>query len=408
MYSSKAISDVNFVGIAAWKFVPDEPRHNTFHKSLADQAIQSGAKITYLGLERTHFNLWINHVLPDSVLKKYPYISPSYLKRIKSSLRLDSNKATVIYMFEGSLLWIPILKALSHTIPNSVVVCNLFSSSRYVDFFFKSNFMPSRFRRLLKCLSSSRNLFLTFDTDLMRDKVNGAVGKNVIHSKFPLPSALGFRPLKQTSHKQHYRVLVNVRGFNRQNLHLLLEGSCEECVFVFPRGPLASTPLWNDLGHFNNLEFDRANIPLENYEGYVDQFDYMIFLYEPSIDSSGKLLDALVRNIAVCLPRQSSECHSIAEKHGRFYSYDWAELQSVRAAFSHPTFSGNFLEQDPSFTPKNALMQLRNYAPEINDFGLQYPRNSKWKSAALTFLHWQFSFIASRIYSFAVMFKLTK
>lgn len=408
MHSSQSISDVNFVGLAAWKFVPEEPRHNTFHKSLADQAIKSGANINYLGLEKTHFNPWINHVLPDSVLKKYPYISPRYLKHIKRSLSLDSNKATVIYMFEGTLLWIPILIAISRAIPNSAIVCNLFPSSGYNRSLFKGIFIRKRFQRLLQRLSSRNNLYLTFDTDLMRDKVNRAVGEKVIHSKFPLPSALGFRPLRRNSLEQHFRVLVNMRGFDRQNLQLLLDGSCKECVFVFPRGPLASTPLWNDLGRFNNLEFDRASIPLENYEEYVDQFDYMIFLYEPAIDSSGKLLDALVRNIGVCLPRQSAEWHSIAEKNGRVYSYDWAEPHSMRAAFSHPTFVGNFLDQEPSFTPENALMQLRKYAPEKNNVGPQYSDNSRLKSSALTFLQWQISFIASGIYSLAVRLKLFK
>ena len=408
MNSSQSISDVNFVGLAAWKFVPEEPRHNTFHKSIADQALKSGAKINYLGLEKTHFNPWINHVLPDSVLKKFPFISPRYLKRINSSLRLDTNKATVVYMFEGTLLWIPILKAISRNIPNSVVVCNLFSSSRYNEIFFKGNLIPGLFRKLLMHLSSSNNLYLTFDTDLMRDKVNRAVGKNVIHSKFPLPSALSFRPVKNPSQKQHYRVLVNMRGFDRKNLHLLLDGSCQECVFVFPRGPLASTPLWNDLGHFNNLEFDRASIALENYEDYIDQFDYMIFLYEPSIDSSGKLLDALVRNIGVCLPRQSSEWHSIAEKNGRFYSYDWEEIQGMRAAFAHPTFLGNFLEDEPNFTPEKALLQLRKYAPEKNDFNHEYSQISRLKSVTIAFLQWHFSFIASGIYSLAVKLKLSK
>lgn len=408
MNSFQLISDVNFIGLAAWKFVPEEPRHNTFHKSLADEATKSGAKINYLGLQETHLNPWVNHVLPNSVLKKYPYISAKYLRLIRNSLNLDSNKATVIYMFEGTLLWIPILKAISRTIPNSVVVCNLFPSSRYSRIFFKDSLIRKFYKKLLLRLNHSKNLYLTFDTDLMRDMVNNAVGETVIHSRFPLPSALGFRNLNNIESKQHFRVLVNMRGYDREKLHQLLNGSCDQCVFVFPRGPLASTPLWKDFGHLGNLFFDEASIPLEGYEEYIDQFDYMIFLYEPSIDSSGKLLDALVRNIGVCIPRQSSEWNLIAQENGRFYSFDWNQLQSIKAAFSHPIFHGNLSKVEPEFTPNKALLQLSQYAKEINYI---YPLNSRvarFNNRWSVRTHWIISLVASAIYSLATKLKVIK
>lgn len=406
MKRTHLISDVNFVGLAAWKFVPDEPRHNTFHRSLAEIAKVAGARINYLGLKKTYLHLWVNHVLPDSILRKFPYMSPRFLKQIRKGLDLDLDKPTVIYMFEGTLLWVPLLEAISRTIPNSVVVCNLFSSSRYNRAFFRNRFVWEFYKRTLIWINSKKNFFLTFDTELMRGKVNNAIGENIIHSKFPLPSALSFRSSPKVEDREHYRVLVNIRGYNREKLHQLLDGSCKKCVFVFPRGLLANTPLWNEFGHRGNLEFDQASIPVEEYEKYIDQFDYMIFLYEPSIDSSGKLLDALVRNIAVCLPQQATEWNLIAQKNGRYYSYDWESISSLQTAFNHPSFLGNYLEIEPDFTPNKSLLLLIEYTNKTHFVTTKHSLISKQKNGFLFFLHWQISFMANVVHYLASRFRV--
>jgi hypothetical protein len=38
-------SPINLIGIAAWKFVPSEPRHKTFHQAISEEAGRQGEPI---------------------------------------------------------------------------------------------------------------------------------------------------------------------------------------------------------------------------------------------------------------------------------------------------------------------------------------------------------------------------
>jgi hypothetical protein len=355
-------SPINLIGIAAWKFVPSQPRHNTFHQAISQEAIKRGLSIQYLGLKNTHKADWVNQVLPDTVLKRIPYISPLQLYRILRSLPLAKKSKNVIYMFEGSFTWSVLLSLVSRLIPNTSVVCNLFPSSKYSKILNNKNGLRPIFSAVFLIFSKFSWIHLTFDTRLMSESVNQSIGREQFKNIFPLPSALPYLEEKQNISPLHYKILVNMRDFNLAELHELVSGSCQECTFVFPRGFTTSTPLWYEFGDYSNLSFDETNIAVEDYLDYVDQFDYMIFLYNPSIDSSGKLLDALVRRKPVCLPRESTEWCSIAANFGSVHQYDFTSLDGKKILFNHPIFSESNSTEIPQFTPAGAIENLSKYA----------------------------------------------
>lgn len=404
--SGKPMTDpVNYIGLAAWRFVPEEPRHNTFHNAIASTKLSDNSHVQYLGLKNTFYTDWVTQVLPDTVLKRFPYMSPRSFRRVSEALKLDAGKPTIIFMFEGSFLWALLLKLLGRTIGNSAVICNLFPASGHQKLLFKGSVIRPSYRLLLKYFYPRKNLILTFDTHLMQSKVNRDLGEDVIQGRFPLPSALSFRQAPIRFSNGHSRVLVNMRNFDVEKLHKYLENSCKDCVFVFPRGPLASEPLWKKFGSYENVVFDETSVPLDQYQDYIDQFDYMIFLYEPSIDSSGKLLDALVRNIPVCLPRQSTEWVEIAQADGRSFTYEWGSEIEVLKAFYHPNFSGNSLMHEPDFTPSKSLARMRLMAADGIARSRQNSTLFKVNTYFFISLHWLISFTASALYSLWLKFR---
>jgi hypothetical protein len=381
-------SPINLIGIAAWKFVPSEPRHNTFHQAISEEAARQGVPIHYLGLRNTYKADWATQILPDTVLKRVPYISPLQLFKILRSFRLTKDSRTVIYLFEGSFAWLFLLTLLSGLIPNSSVVCNLFPSSKYSKILLNKRGLRPMYTRIFLIISKFRNIHLTFDTQLMTSMINKSLGREQFQQIFPLPSALPYLEKRKTNPFNHHKVLINMRDFNLDELHELISQSCRECTFVLPRGPMASTPLIDKFGQYSNLAFDERNIPVEDYLVYIDQFDYMIFLYKPSIDSSGKLLDAVVRGIPVCLPAQSTEWCSIAAEHGYLHQYDYLSLGAAGSSFNHPIFSEPRSHEVPEFTPSGAIKNLSKYAamklPQKNFLqGLLY-----LISSLLITLHW--------------------
>ena len=355
-------SPIKLIGIAAWKFVPSEPRHNTFHQAISDEAAKQGLPMEYLGLKNTFKADWVNQVLPDTALKRIPYISPRQLSKILRSLHSTKNTRTVIYMFEGSFTWLFLLSLISGLIPNSSVVCNLFPSSKYSRILYNKRGLRPLYSRVFLVISKFKNIHLTFDTELMIKKVNNSLGREQFGKIFPLPSARPYLDEPKNNLSSHHKILINMRDFNLGELHELISQSCKECTFVLPRGPMASTPLAHQFGQYSNLSFDEINIPVENYLDYIDHFDYMIFLYKPSIDSSGKLLDAVVRRIPVCLPVQSTEWCSIAAKYGYLHEYDCLSMEAKVKTFNHPIFLDPESSEIPEFTPSGAIKNLSNYA----------------------------------------------
>jgi hypothetical protein len=84
----------------------------------------------------------------------------------------------------------------------------------------------------------------------------------------------------------------------------------------------------------------------------------MIFLYEPSIDASGRLLDCLARGIPVCVPEQATEWASIAKNWGRAHLFDWTSQNGLEKIFDHPSFSSPRFLGEPPFTPEGTISEL--------------------------------------------------
>jgi hypothetical protein len=244
-----------------------------------------------------------------------------------------------------------------------LALCNLFPSSRYNERFFSKGKMKLVYRFLFKFIQTQGRLRVTFDTQLMTNKVNNHVQNRLV--RFPVPSSFPFNSQKVLTGAQHYRVLVNLRYFPNKDIHDLLQASCKSCTFVFPRGPLASTPLSIEFGNYPNASFDQHGIPVSEYQSYIDTFDYMIFLYEPSIDASGRILDSITRGVPICVPRQASEWAHIAKTWGRSALFEWGSTVETTRMFNHPKFASPILDSNPPFTPDGSLQEIINFVPNL-------------------------------------------
>ena len=355
---------IKVFGIAGWRLVPGEPRHNTWHKALFDASKKQDIELEYLGLINTHQTNWISQILPDSILKRFPYLSLWSFIKITKRIRESKGKRVIIYVFEGSISWLFFLGCITAVIPNCVAICNLFPSSRYNQRFFQNEKMKFVYRILFNILSRQQRLRITFDTQLMTNKVNEQIENRLM--RFPVPSSFPFNDRTTFTNQDHSRVLVNLRSFPTHELHKLLDSSCKSCTFVFPRGPLASIPLSIEFGHYTNASFDQSVIPVDEYQGYIDTFDYMIFLYEPSIDASGRILDSITRGVPVCVPRQASEWAHIVKSWGHSALFEWGSTVDMARMFDHPEFSKPVLGSRPPFTPEGSLREIVGFVPELN------------------------------------------
>ena len=399
-------NNIKFFGVAPWRLVPLEPRHNTWHNSLFDNSLKIKLDLEYIGLRKNHPTAYITQILPESILKRFPYISIWSFFDIVRVLNKSKKEKSFVYIFEGSLFWYVYFSCLRYFVPNSVFVCNLFPSSRYNLRFFTDKGMKRIYQIMFLLIKkqNKKSVFMTFDTDLMTDKVNSYTSCNLI--KFPVPSSFSYRVAPDFEAKLHYRVLVNMRAFPEDELHDLLKNSCQECIFVFPRGTLISQSLAVNFGHYQNTHFDDKVVPIAQYESYVDQHDYMIFLYKPSIDASGRILDAITRGIPVCVPKQATEWAKISKQFGRVNLYSWDDNESLIKTFSHPTFSKLSYIGEPTFTPTKVLAEFSRILMEAKIVAIRFKYFKKFTTLIFIFLHSMIASIMSLIYS--VVFHIKK
>lgn len=399
-------NNCKYFGVAPWRLIPLEPRHNTWHNSLFDTSIKMNLDLEYIGLQKNHSNSYITQILPESILKRFPYIHVWSFLKIAKIFNKSKKDKNFIYIFEGSLFWYIYFSCLRYFVPNSVFVCNLFPSSRYNIRFFGVKGMKKYYQLLFFLIKkqNNENVHITFDTDLMTDKVNSYTGASF--KKFPVPSSFQYRIALSFETKSHYRVLVNMRSFPVDKLHDLLKNSCQDCTFVFPRGTLKSQPLSIDFGHYPNTSFDDKVVPIAQYQSYVDEHDYMIFLYKPSFDASGRILDAITRGIPVCVPEQAKEWVNISKKFGRVNLYTWDDKESLIKTFRHPAFTPLVYSGEPPFTPTNVLTEFSRLLMQSKLVPIRFSVLKRLFALIFIFLHSIISSILSLVYQ--VVFRIKR
>lgn len=401
--------NLKIFGLAKWRLVPEEPRHDTLHNALFDTAKLLNIDLKYIGLKNNVKTYWITELFPDTILKQFPYIDIFSFFKVVRAIKGTNEQKTLIYIFEGTIFWLFLLSLIQTLVPNCIVVCNLFSSTRYDKSFFKNDKIRIGYKTFFYFLKKykQKNVIITFDTQIMADRASKITSCDF--EKFPLPSSFSFRNSNDFNVASHHRVLVNMRGFDLENLHILLKESCQHCEFVFPRGALNSVPLQNEFGKYINAQFDDKVIAKMDYESYVDSFDYMIFLYMPifaSINSSGRILDAITRGIPVCVPKQFTESANISKVWGRANLFDYNSLESMIKTFTHPIFGIALNKGEPPFTPRGAINDLINFFNSKQFRRIKF-RVIKYSLVTIVLvLHAIVSAVLSVIYQ--VLFKLFK
>jgi hypothetical protein len=353
--------NLKIFGLAKWRLVPEEPRHDTWHNALFDTSKLLNIDLKYIGLKNNLKTYWITELLPDTILKQFPYIDVFSFHKVIKAIKGSNEQKTLIYIFEGTIFWLFLMSLIKTLVPNCIVVCNLFSSARFDKSFFKNDKIRSKYKIFFYLLNKykQKNVIITFDTQVMADRASKITGFNF--ERFPVPSSFSFQNSNNFNAESHHRVLVNMRGFNLENLHILLKESCQYCEFVFPRGALNSVPLQNEFGKYKNARFDDKVISKIDYKSYIDSFDYMIFLYMPifaSINASGRVLDAITRGIPVCVPKQHTESANISKVWGRANLFVYTSLESMIKTFIHPIFSIKINKGEPPFTPRGVINDL--------------------------------------------------
>lgn len=387
------------VGIGPWRIVPNEPRHNTFHMELNRVAPFESVNLIYLGLRDMSKQDWMIQTLPNSTLRKYVAISPRNIKEISTRISAETSQFRTLFIFEGSITWFITLYFIAARTTDTTVICNFFSSGKYDDLLFSSGIKAVFFRSVFQAVSKTTGdkALMTFDTELMSTKVRSSLGLKA--EPFPVPSSFDFKARKELQ-PTHSRVLINIRSFDVSKLHSYLESSCQGCTFIIPKGIISSGLVTHEeFGRYTNIEFDKSNIGESEYARYIDSFDYLIILYKPSINASGKILDAITRGVPVAVPREAKEWAQISRAWGKSHLFSWGNAEEESALFRHPEFASPTFHEEPPFTPRNSIKTLGQLSSQMETTFSGYSRVRRLSAYILSIVYYSICTLLNYQYS---------
>jgi hypothetical protein len=258
----------------------------------------------------TEESTWFSRTLPKSMTRNAPWASPFRLIR---SIKKYPETQRFAFIYEGNFSWL----LLATILMNSGVIqgahVNLFNSGTYIEVSknkIRSAWMRFVSRTILK-LSDNR-IVITAETERLAKLVSEIIDFKV--QAFPYFSSspdLRFNE-REPKHRQHKKVLINIRGKSQIELVLkLIPNRCKSCEFTLHG--IADTNYARIL-HNENISLSQHLMEQENYTNYFSQFDAMIFAYEKSnfeMQSSGRLMDAIKTGVPVIVPRDTSMADTV-------------------------------------------------------------------------------------------------
>ena len=395
--------------IVPWIKVKNAAGHHTWHLALNSVEI---CKVEHFGLRSDSNPIWIQQVFPNSVTKRFQILSPISFNSFLNRLRRNRTNQTCVVIFEGSLFWALILGLTSLCDRNSVFICNLWPSHRYLDILRAKSYRSKWLKCTLSFLELFKRLQITVDTKVLADLLSKSY--HVTIKDFPVPSSLEYRKESRSS-SEHYRVSLLMRGVELSRAVKLLKDSCQMCTFHIGHPAGNASTIRTLFQGFLNVEVGDRYIGEEEYEAYIDSFDHAILLYQPlpispgsfsHFCASGKLLDLLLRRVPISLPDKGLEWINLAKRWGSFSLFDFESDESIKKELNHPQFTKEPSHLSPPFSPSGSVSKLVSMSEDLakhqrdlknSDYLLNYV--CTLICYTIIFSHWIFGLLANTIYS---------
>ena len=383
--------------------------HHTWHSALNSVEI---CKVEHFGLRSDSNPIWIQQVFPNSVTKRFQILDPISFNSFLNRLRRNRTNQTCVVIFEGSLFWALILGLASLCDRNSVFICNLWPSHRYLDILRAKSYKSQWFKFTLYFLELFKRLQITVDTKALADLLSKSY--NVTVKDFPVPSSLEYRKESRHSSK-HYRVALLMRGVDLSRVGELLKDSCQLCTFHIGHPAGNDSTIRTFFQGFLNVEVGDRYIGEEDYQAYIDSFDHAILLYQPlpispgsfsHFCASGKLLDLLLRRVPISIPDKGLEWINLAKQWGSYSLFDFESDESIKKELNHPKFTKEPSHHSLPFTPSGSVSTLISMSEDLAKYQRDL-KNSKYLlshvgtlvSYTIIFSHWIFGLLANTLYS---------
>lgn len=316
---------IKFIGVSG-HLESGAPGHfETFHKGLFDafrMKLGEGNSL-FLGLkDRSKPRSWFQPALPRSLTSTIPWI-PNRTIRLIGKSNSSVGHAAILYIYEGSLRNLLLFGNIARRYEHIYLYFNLFGAFKY-EKLLKSPIQLSIYRALFNFASRrlGSRLILTADTKRFAGVIGNKLRKNF--QEFPMYSVI---KSDKTNLSTKDSILINFRGNSSEEL---FKRALEEFVELQNIGidlhGINQSHLRTYLSNFQNIQILPDQIPEYVYKQSFKRYKRVAFLYDPkffSMQSSGRLADAVVSGCQIVVPRDTALEQALIEfGNGSSFNFD--------------------------------------------------------------------------------------
>ena len=325
--------NIKFLGISAHLVTGASGHFETFHKGFFTTMKESVGErnCNFLGSQISReTDSWFMAVLPSSLASRVPWLSKRSLNSLIAVLD-DANDDLIIYVYEGNLANLLLLGSVVRQRSNAFLYFNLFDSNRYRSIF-RSNLRRFMFKSLflLAYRGLDRKVYLSADTKRFAQLLTRKLGKKF--SEYPMYSALDFH-LSPDSHVK--KILINFRG---QQSERLMKSAIERFPTLqeleLDLHGLHDKGIAQDLSRFPKITILPDQVDESTYFGMYRHYYRVAFIYDPdffSMQSSGRLADAIVAGAQLVVPRNTS-LEDVLNEYGNGNTFSFSSCESLAFA----------------------------------------------------------------------------
>lgn len=315
---------IRFLGLSGHLRSGAPGHFETFHKGIfhAFKELIGEEDCVFLGSHNSEgTDEWFVPSIPNSFTSTISWAPRGFLTPYLEFPN-SCDEAVILYIYEGNIANLFLLGSYARGQSNIVLFFNLFNSLKYRAIL-ESKVRLWVFKRivLLAMRGLESKVILTGDTKKFAKLLSDKTGQSFF--EYPIYSALEKESVTSIQRK---RILINFRGEKSEELFLSALSKYPELQSIeFDLHGVHDQTVVRKMAEFSNLRLLPDQLDEPSYFSLYNDYCTVAFIYDPeffSMQSSGRLADAIVAGAKIVVPRDTS-LEDILSQYGNGNAFDF-------------------------------------------------------------------------------------
>ncbi len=322
--------EIKFIGLSGHLEHNAPGHYETFHKGMMAgfQSLLGKSNVEFLGSQNSNnTDCWFDPSIPASLTSTISWLPKKFLNSLGTNLN-NQKEVKILYVYEGNLANLFLFGRVARKSKNVFLYFNLFNSHKYSSildspvrtFFFRLFFQ-------LASRGADEKICLVADTQRFSALLSRKLRKTFV--AFPMYSGLDQSLLKIKVKEIN---LVNIRGIRAERLFIeAVKNEPDLSKIEMEVHGILNEEIKSYLKRYPNIRISDGHIDEDSYFASYGNYSSVSFLYDPeffSMQSSGRLADAIVSGAKIIVPKETA-LEDVLNEYGNGNTFDFNDEASL-------------------------------------------------------------------------------